>query len=113
MSGNDGVDDIRGCKGHDLIAGGGGNDRLQGNAGDDTFIFGQGSGRDRIVDFDRSGDDSLDLTDFGFADFEALSQNMVQIGDHVLIDLGDGDEILLLNTNILDIEASDFMLTLS
>ncbi|WP_427451992.1 VCBS domain-containing protein [Litorimonas sp. WD9-15] len=110
LNGDEGADDIRGGSGEDTINGGTGADRLQGNGGNDTFVFGVGTGADQIVDFDDAGNDVMDLTAFGFADFADLQGNISQSGNHVIIDLGNGDEILLLNTDIIDIDDADFLL---
>ncbi len=104
------VDDIRGGRGHDEINGGAGNDRLQGNEGNDIFIFEAGTGRDRIVDFNKNGDDAIDLTDFGFVEFSDVADAIRSSGNHVIIDLKNGDEIVLLNTDIADIDDGDFIL---
>ena len=56
MLGNEGANWLRGGRGNDLLAGGQGNDLLGGNAGADAFVFGQGDGRDRVTDFNRTED---------------------------------------------------------
>jgi len=109
LFGNENIDDIRGGSGIDTINGGSGNDRLQGNGGNDIFVFEVGTGSDQIVDFDQAGDDVIDLTDFGFADYTDLESNISQSGNHVIIDLGSGDEIILLNTDIVDVDGTGFI----
>ncbi len=54
LYGNDGVDTINGQEGNDTIDGGAGDDILIGETGNDTYIFGLGSGADKITDFDNS-----------------------------------------------------------
>lgn len=88
LFGHAGGDQLRGGMGRDLLQGGGGDDVLTGGhdgpSGDgaaDHFVFlpraAGGGGQDRITDFE-DGRDLLDLTGFGFADFDtqiaALSQ---------------------------------------
>lgn len=51
ISGGIGFDTISGGNGNDRIAGDQGNDRLSGNAGRDTFVFAEGGGKDRVLDF--------------------------------------------------------------
>nr|WP_323779471.1 M10 family metallopeptidase C-terminal domain-containing protein [Amylibacter sp.] len=51
ISGGIGFDTISGGNGNDRIAGDQGNDRLSGNAGKDTFVFAEGGGKDRVLDF--------------------------------------------------------------
>jgi serralysin len=69
LRGGDGFDEIRGGKGKDKIAGGFGSDELAGGLGADTFIYNSigdskagGINRDRILDFNRSKGDKIDLS---------------------------------------------------
>ncbi len=50
VSGGDGDDTLEGNSGSDRLNGGAGNDVLRGGLGADVFVFGVGSGHDRIVD---------------------------------------------------------------
>jgi Ca2+-binding RTX toxin-like protein len=52
LAGDLGDDTLYGGDGNDTINGGAGNDLLQGDGGSDTFMFGIGSGNDRIVTAD-------------------------------------------------------------
>jgi hypothetical protein len=63
--------------GDDNIDGGGGTDRLSGGAGADTFTFRNLDGTTTIIDFSAgvgngAEGDKLDVTAFGFADFDAF-----------------------------------------
>ena len=51
LAGNVGNNRIHGMGGHDRLYGDRGDDRLWGDDGSDTFIFRNGSGKDRIMDF--------------------------------------------------------------
>lgn len=51
LKGGAGKDDLKGNGGEDVLFGGKGNDRLNGGSKSDTFVFLNGDGRDRIVDF--------------------------------------------------------------
>ncbi|MGH7231144.1 MAG: calcium-binding protein, partial [Nitrospiraceae bacterium] len=42
--------------GNDVLDGGAGNDQLNGGTGDDAYVFGRGSGQDRLVDIGGTGD---------------------------------------------------------
>lgn len=52
LSGGGGNDSIYGHVGDDTLDGGAGDDRLDGGSGADTYLFGYGSGRDRIAETD-------------------------------------------------------------
>lgn len=52
LYGGAGNDRLSGGDGEDLVAGGKGNDWLSGGADADTFVFGKGSGKDLIIDFE-------------------------------------------------------------
>ena len=46
----EGDDQVRSGAGDDLLDGGAGDDQLRGESGNDTYVFGAGSGHDRILD---------------------------------------------------------------
>jgi len=109
-TGNDLVD---GGEGNDIIWAGQGNDTLTGGDGEDTFCFGATSGTDTITDFDTSEDtlnllntvrnftSSADVTNAA----TATSQNGV---DGLVIDLGGGNSVFLVDVGLADIGAIDF-----
>lgn len=96
LSGGDGDDVVRGGQGDDLVAGGTGNDFVSGDRGADTLTGGAGAdifhtfggaGLDRVTDFSRAEGDRV---------FVLGSQYSVnQVGADVVIDLGGGDQMLL------------------
>ena len=110
LHGDDGNDTLLGESGQDTLMGGMGADIMLGGAGDDTFVFATGDGPDRILDFDDDGNDVVDLTAFGVSDFTTLQSSMSQVGADVLIDLGGGDTLTLVGTQLGDLEASDFLI---
>lgn len=61
-----GDDHLQSSAGNDSLTGGLGNDRLEGGADDDTYLFGNGSGLDQVID--SSGSDALRFTDANPAD---------------------------------------------
>jgi Ca2+-binding RTX toxin-like protein len=69
------------------------------------------AGLDIITDF-APGEDRLNLRAFGFADLDTVAELMRQQGSDVLVDLSQagGRDVLLLNTNLLDMTAADFLL---
>ncbi|MCI0756737.1 glycerophosphodiester phosphodiesterase family protein [Teichococcus vastitatis] len=106
LDGGAGHDRLTGNDGRDVLSGGAGHDRLEGGAGQDRFIFGPGSGADRIADF-TAGEDRIDLTAYGLDGFDALS--LKQAGSHLRIDLGEGDSILLEGVSATGLSAGDFI----
>ncbi len=115
-SGNDtitsggGHDQIRGAAGNDILNGQWGNDTLSGGADSDTFVF--SVGQDVVQDFAVAGaSDQVDLsavtsiTDFADLSASHLSQSGA---DAVIDDLG-GNTMTLLNVDINDLLASDFI----
>ena len=82
----------------DLLSGGGGADRLSGGAGADMFGIEDVAGTTKILDFDPGEGDRLDLSVFGFADFDAV-QDVLSAhgpGDHdARLHLGDDTTLVL------------------
>lgn len=64
LLGQDGDDNLSGDGGDDTLDGGAGYDRLDGGVGHDTYLFGRGSGRDRISSYQTSADD-VDVIQLG------------------------------------------------
>ncbi len=110
LNGGDGDDSLNGGSGNDMLNGGAGDDMMRGGSGDDVFIFEQGTGFDTVRDF-YPGDDLIDLTDFGLADFDAVVDASAQIDSDVVMTLGAGDQVTLLGVNLSDLESADFILT--
>ncbi|MBD3763984.1 MAG: fasciclin domain-containing protein [Rhodobacterales bacterium] len=110
LSGDNGRDQIRGGNGDDVIQGGLGLDTLKGGQDADTFVFAAGDQADTILDFGR-GADVIDLTAFGLADFDAVAALTTDTAKGALIDLGNGDSILLAGVDAADLTADDFVLS--
>ena len=72
ITGGNGYDTLFGYWGNDTLNGGAGDDLLQGGLGDDTYVFGKGSGNDKISERDESsgqgGFDQVIFTDLKQAD---------------------------------------------
>lgn len=67
VSGGSGDDSLRGDEGDDTVVGGSGKDNLRGGDGADLFVFEDvgdsvATGRDRVLDFDRTEGDVIDLS---------------------------------------------------
>ena len=92
-------DSISGLEGNDTLFGGKGDDKLRGGSASDTFQFGQFNDRDTILDFDAIGggirQDHLEL----FGEIKSIKQS----GADLVIDLGGGDTLTL-----LDVDKHDF-----
>lgn len=131
LFGNELAQEILGNAGKNRINGLGGADIISGFAGNDTFVYsssaysGVGAARDTILDFEDFGDDdTIDLSGFagtlvfmGDAAFDGLNQvRAIQSGADVLIqinaygNLAADVEILLANTDLSTVTASDFLL---
>lgn len=97
LVGNQGKDRLDGGAGKDLLDGGPGNDTLIGGGGRDTFLFSNGSGLDKILDF-QDNVDLLDLTGLGLSSVkEALSYAKNTSSGDVRFDFGDGDVLVVLD----------------
>ena len=109
LFGGEGNDTLTGGEDDDLLVGGEGNDALTGGAGADTFVFGRDHGTDFITDFG-NGDDVIDLSALegisGFEDLHAWS-----FGTATVVGLSDhgGGQIWLLETDVSDLDAGDFV----
>ena len=112
MNGLSGDDVLDGAGGDDTLVGGSGDDILTGGPGDDLFIFENGSGSDTITDFNagQSTPDRIDISDFGFTDFDDLSAAFSNVGQDLQIQLDGDDQLVLENTQIADLDSDDFQL---
>lgn len=107
LKGDDGNDEIVGGVGDDFIEGGAGRDELVGGDGLDTFQFTGGGDQDVVVDF-RKGEDILLISRMiNGTDVETpddLAVRTMESGDNVIVDLGAGDTITLLNVTKDDVD---------
>jgi len=101
---------ISGASGSQTIDGGAGNDVLIGGGGADTFLVTKGHGSDLIVDF--SSDDTVRLNSYGLSSFEQVLAHTTQEGANLRLDLGGGESLVFANTEVSDLQASQFQLTL-
>jgi beta-glucanase (GH16 family) len=108
--GNSADNIIRGASGQQTLDGGGGNDVLTGGAGADTFIFAKGNGSDLITDF--AADDIVRLNGYALTSFDQLLGAATQEGANLRFDLGDGESLVFADTDIADLNAGQFELSL-
>lgn len=118
LHGSTGNDDLRGGAdadrliagtGADTLSGDEGNDRSWGGTGADIFVFAAGHGRDTVLDF-RNGQDRIDLTDFGFADFAAVEAIAVQRNFGLSLNFDGGETLALRGLDLDSFDASDVIL---
>lgn len=115
-------DRARGGDCTDAIYGRTGNDRMAGGTGADTFVFVTGHGADVITDFTTS-EDVLDFSgilipyDLEFDGIfpvspgvEYYSEYASQEGANVVLTIDGGDRVTLLNTDLGDLSADNFIL---
>lgn len=108
LTGNKGRNTLTGAEGDDSIGGGKGDDAMKGDDGADTFIFKKGDDHDIVVDFE-VGSDKITLAGFDNAsNFTELQTEMFKNDNDVWIQLGNGDRLIIMNTDIGDLQDSDF-----
>ena len=113
ITGNSGNNTLDGRAGNDVLDGKGGNDRLIGGAGSDIFVY-DGSGNDRIADFNRSHGDRIDLRAFSSihsVDDLAISSDTVNgVPNSTILTFG-GNTLALqgVNSAASPLQASDFI----
>ena len=103
---------LTGTSGDDILAGAGDDDNLTGGPGNDLFIFTDECGNDVITDFQAAaGSPDADVIDLSaVADWSTYAEvQKNQSGEDTVIDLpGDGDDIILRNVNVSDLNSDNF-----
>jgi serralysin len=96
MSGGDGNDLLDGGTGNDTLSGDAGNDKLTGGAGEDAFVFRDGFGADRVLDF-ADNVDTLFFAASYWQGYETAASFVDAYADisrsKVVFDFGDGDVV--------------------
>lgn len=112
LTGNSGSNRLHGNAGNDLLQGGAGKDSLFGGAGNDRFVFAVGDGDDTIWDFGVAPGDADLVVLVGF-DQGALGGHPVdaaeQVGNHVRIELGPSQSLVLRNFDVDDLSEDLFL----
>ena len=98
VRGGQGDDSVMGGAGDDWIWGDKGNDTLSGGAGADIFHSLVGAAIDRITDFKFTEGDRLVL-DGG------PSRTITQVGADVVVDMGNGDQVILVGVSLAGLGA--------
>ncbi|MDR4308274.1 hypothetical protein IHQ68_16775 [Chelatococcus sambhunathii] len=111
LKGGEGKDKFDGGDGDDKINGGAGNDKLTGDDGNDVFVFGTGSGSDKILDFEggKGKGDVIDFHSGQFSSFAEVLDAAKEKGDNVVIKFDDGSKLTLVDTSLDDLHKSDFL----
>lgn len=107
LMGGEGDDFLSGGDGNDTIEGGAGADNMYGGDGNDTFVFAIGDGADQIMDFDADDDMLLFNNVADGTSAQDLRDMMVQSGADVLLDLGNGDAVRLVNVTLSDVSVDN------
>ncbi len=107
LMGDDGQDTLFGGNGHDRIDGGVGNDVMAGDRGRDTFVFKAGYDEDIITDMESRDTIELD-TALGVSVFADLAGVAQQIGTTLVFRFLSGDDLVVENTTLADLSASNF-----
>ncbi|EDQ03421.1 Leukotoxin (plasmid) [Sulfitobacter indolifex] len=109
LFGEEGNDLLRGGEGNDRLDGGAGNDRLYGGKGNDTFIFWQGSGQDRINDF-QIGADLIDLESLGLSSFSELEEMFNDTKQGLKIAFNAEDSVVIVGHTADQLSQWDFII---
>lgn len=99
-----GDDTLEGGKGDDTLIGGGGDDVLSGGQGRDRFAIGDGTGDDRITDFEKK--DVIVIEADGVDDMSDLT--IATVGGKVVISWGTGDSVTLESFKAKHLSADNF-----
>lgn len=98
LYGDGGIDYLNGGLGNDFLSGGLGNDALRGDLGADIFVFTNGGGADRVVDFQNNVDTLWLGGNLGLTTLSSALAKATQVGVNVVFNFGDGDTFTILNT---------------
>jgi serralysin len=106
-TGNTLANRITGSDGLDYLNGMGGNDTLIGGRAGDVFVFRNGTGSDRVNDFE-SGVDVLDVVPF-FDSFNQILAAGANRSGGWLLKLDKDDKVTLVGVSEVDLQAEDFL----
>lgn len=113
LSGGAGGDTLGGGPGADRIDGGAGGDLLTGGPGADVFVFREGSGEDRVIDF-APAEDGIDLSlRPDLADWPAVQAVLAATAEGATMDFGGGDLVLFAGLDPAALTPDDFLFALS
>ncbi|NVJ98541.1 MAG: hypothetical protein HWE25_10340 [Alphaproteobacteria bacterium] len=110
VSGGNDNDTLYGGSGGDTLNGGGGDDTLRPGDGPDILIFSAESGNDVVEGFDIS-EDTLDISETAteFTDRNDVAAQATENETGLLLDLGDGNTVLMVGVGLADIDQMTFI----
>ena len=100
-------DTLVGGAGDDTFTAGTGNDLFYGNGGSNTFVFGLGSGKDTIADFQPT-QDTIQFNPALFANYAAVLQDTTQVGANTVIQHDANSSVTLENVAASSLTANNF-----
>lgn len=107
LTGNDMDNVVTSGIGAQTLAGAGGDDLIDLTKGTASrVLYGTGGGHDTLMDFD--ADDVLVLENIPFPDWAGLSTRLSQLGADVMLDLGSGQSVTFLDTELWSLGSANF-----
>jgi hypothetical protein len=107
LAGDSENDTLVGGAGDDTFTAGTGNDLFYGNGGSNTFVFGPGSGKDTIADFQPT-QDTIQFNPALFANYAAVLQDTTQVGANTVIQHDANSSVTLENVAANSLTANNF-----
>jgi beta-glucanase (GH16 family) len=92
------------------LNGGGGNNVLTGGTDENIFVHADGNNANDVITNFKPGIDEVRLDNYNLHTFAAVSADMQQVGNDVVLTLGADDSITFRNVQVSDFSAHDFML---
>jgi Ca2+-binding RTX toxin-like protein len=113
LNGDGGGDWMFGEAGDDRLVGGTGNDTLYGGLGADTFVFAANQGQDILMDFSTVQGDHISIaagTNGINTAADALLHLSTDVNGNAVLDLGDGNSVILAGLSVASLHAADFVI---
>lgn len=109
--GDAGNDFLFGNFGDDTLVGGAGNDTLIGGNGADYFVFAASEGEDFVVDFSLAQGDKIFITSGtnGITTSAMAFSYVHDVGGNAVVDLGGGNNVMLMGVTTASLHATDFV----
>ncbi len=109
LNGGDGDDILIGGAGDDVLDGGDGDDVLIGGGGNDTFLNGETTIQGFVAG--AGTEDRIDLRGIaGATDFDWVMAHAQDVDGDVVLDLGNGAEMTLMDVSVAALHTDDFLL---
>ena len=105
IAAGDGNDKAYGNKGKDILSGEFGKDKLWGGKSKDKFVYGEGYGKDKVMDWEKKKDKVVFDTALA-SKFKDVKKAATEKGNKVIVDFGNGDKLIFKNTDFSDFKKS-------